>query len=206
MRSILEPQNPQNHSSCGWLFFQNSSMVLWRLGFMTATERTSIDPWMTWWCWTGWRNASCVGKPLKEPLCHVFFSFMHMDAAMMFFWKKQLDDDSNIILFVANRLFSWDDEGTLRVGSPSEWPKWFINGGYYPLTRWDDPPSTRTQTLARDFHDYRWVYAFEIFASLVKNDEIREDQCDFLSMFFFWCLLCTILVKHDFSLGIEWNQ
>ena len=74
-----------------------------------------------------------------------------------------LDDDSNIILFVANRLFSWDDEGTLRVGSPSEWPKWFINGGYYPLTRWDDPPSTRTHLVARDSHDYRLVYAFEIF-------------------------------------------
>ena len=25
--------------------------------------------------------------------------------------------------------------------SPSKWPKWLINGGYYLLTNWDDPPS-----------------------------------------------------------------
>ncbi len=26
--------------------------------------------------------------------------------------------------------------------SPSKWLKWLINGGYQPLTNWDDPPST----------------------------------------------------------------
>ena len=25
--------------------------------------------------------------------------------------------------------------------SPYKWPKWLINGGYYLLTKWDDPPS-----------------------------------------------------------------
>ena len=25
--------------------------------------------------------------------------------------------------------------------SPSKWPKWLINRGYYLLTTWDDPPS-----------------------------------------------------------------
>ena len=26
-------------------------------------------------------------------------------------------------------------------GTPSKWPKWFVNRGYSPLTNWDDPPS-----------------------------------------------------------------
>ena len=26
--------------------------------------------------------------------------------------------------------------------SPSKWPKWLINRAYYPLTKWDDPPSS----------------------------------------------------------------
>ena len=134
---------------------------------------------------------------------------MHMDAAMMFFCKNKLDDDSNIILFVANGLFSWDDEGTLRVGSPSEWPKWFINAGDYPLTRWDDPPSTRTQTLARDFHDYRWVYAFEIFSSLVKNDEIRKDQCVFFwccGVQFWWSMVSVRELNEINKLEINWHK
>ena len=29
--------------------------------------------------------------------------------------------------------------------SPYKWPKWFINGGYKPLTNCDDPPSTSSQ-------------------------------------------------------------
>ena len=31
--------------------------------------------------------------------------------------------------------------------SPSKQPKWLINGGYYLLTNWDDPPSRNPTKL-----------------------------------------------------------
>ena len=40
--------------------------------------------------------------------------------------------------------------------SPSKWPKWLINGGYYLLTNWDDPPSRRfamKSLLVKDVKD-----------------------------------------------------
>ena len=30
--------------------------------------------------------------------------------------------------------------------SPSKWPKWLVNRGYQPLTKWDDPPSTPVES------------------------------------------------------------
>ena len=36
-------------------------------------------------------------------------------------------------------------------GTPSKWPKWLVNGGYYLLTNWDDPPS-RAASSSSGFH------------------------------------------------------
>ena len=38
-------------------------------------------------------------------------------------------------------LMSMVNKSPKKGCSPSKWPKWLINGGYWLLTKWDDPPS-----------------------------------------------------------------
>ena len=45
------------------------------------------------------------------------------------------------IIPVSKWLITMVSKSPKRGYSPSKWPKWLINRGYSPLTKWDDPPS-----------------------------------------------------------------
>ena len=45
--------------------------------------------------------------------------------------------------------------------SPSQWPKWLMNGPYQILTRWDDPPSKQISELSRAWN--AWSISNNIF-------------------------------------------
>ena len=50
-----------------------------------------------------------------------------------------LEDGLPVKVFVVNN--HGDRKSPIWGYSPSKWPKWLINEGYYLLTNWDDPPS-----------------------------------------------------------------
>ncbi len=53
-----------------------------------------------------------------------------------------LGGSSQLIIPVSKWLLTIVSKSPNWGCSPSKWPKWLINGGYYVLTNWDDPPST----------------------------------------------------------------
>ena len=59
-------------------------------------------------------------------------------------------------------------------GTPYKCPKWLINGGYYLLTKWDDPPSIQSiQVIAMPLSQIACLLATLKRCSATRRDVLR---------------------------------
>ena len=69
---------------------------------------------------------------LNVAAAHMFFLISHFFMGYSTTWR---------IIPVSKWLITMVSKSPNWGYSPYKWPKWLINGGYYLLTKWDDPPS-----------------------------------------------------------------